>query len=153
MGPSTCKRENAVQRTERRVCGEDCSRSQGHAGSFSTHAAGLGMAVFALVLVSAAACLSAGPGEASFLAKSDAAMTRMMAAMKIKPSNDVDKDFVAHDGATSPGRHRHGTSRAELWTQRESAPPRPGNHRHSAGGYRYDAARTRQHASLSVHQT
>jgi Domain of unknown function (DUF305) len=65
---------------------------------------GLGMAVFALALLSTAACLSTGPEEASFLAKSDAAMTRMMAAMRIKPSNDVDRDFVAmmvphHQGA------------------------------------------------------
>src|SRR5260370_30124549 len=56
---------------------------------------GLGMAVFALALVSAAASPSSGPEEASFLAKSDTAMTRMMAAMQIKPSNDVDRDFVA----------------------------------------------------------
>src|SRR5216683_1770296 len=56
---------------------------------------GLGMAVFALALLSAAACLSTGPEEAPFLAKSNAALTRMMAAMKIKPSNDVDRDFVA----------------------------------------------------------
>ena len=60
--------------------------------------------MFALALLSAAACLSTGPAEAPFLAKSDAAMTRMMAAMKIKPSNDVDRDFVAmmvphHQGA------------------------------------------------------
>jgi len=60
--------------------------------------------VFALALLSAAACLSPGPVEAPFLAKSNAAMTRMMAAMKIKPSNDVDRDFVAlmvrhHQGA------------------------------------------------------
>jgi len=65
---------------------------------------GLGMAVFAIALVSVAACLSTGPEEAPFLAKSDAAMTRMMAAIKIKPSNDVDRDFVAmmvphHQGA------------------------------------------------------
>src|SRR5713226_7651534 len=65
---------------------------------------GLGMAVFALALLSTAACLSTGPEEAPFLAKSDAAMTRMMAGMKIKPSNDVDRDFVAmmephHQGA------------------------------------------------------
>src|SRR5438128_1923717 len=65
---------------------------------------GLGMAVFALALLSAAACLSTGPAEAPFLAKSNAAMTRMMAAMKIKPFNDVDRDFVAmmmphHQGA------------------------------------------------------
>jgi uncharacterized protein (DUF305 family) len=65
---------------------------------------GLGMAVVALALVSTAACLSAGPEEASFLAKSNAAMARMMAAMQIKPSKDVDRDFVAmmvphHQGA------------------------------------------------------
>src|SRR5437879_12602322 len=57
-----------------------------------------------LSLVSAAASLSSGAEEASFLARNDAAMTRMMAAMKIKPSNDVDRDFVAmmvphHQGA------------------------------------------------------
>ena len=38
------------------------------------------------------------------MAKSGAAMTRMMAAMQIKPSGDVDRDFVAmmvphHQGA------------------------------------------------------
>ena len=65
---------------------------------------GLGIAVFAIALVSAAASPSTGPEEASFLAKTDAAMTRMMAGMKIKPSNDVDRDFVAmmvphHQGA------------------------------------------------------
>src|SRR5258707_5041116 len=65
---------------------------------------GLGIAVFGLALLSVAACLSTGPEEASFLAKSNAAMTRMMAAMKIKPFNDVDRDFVAmmvphHQGA------------------------------------------------------
>ena len=65
---------------------------------------GLGMAVFAIALVSAAPSLSTGPAEASFLAKSNAAMARMMAAMKIKPSNDLDRDFVAmmvphHQGA------------------------------------------------------
>jgi uncharacterized protein (DUF305 family) len=55
-------------------------------------------------LVSAAASPSPGPAEASFLAKSDTAMTRMMAAMQIKPSGDADRDFVAmmvphHQGA------------------------------------------------------
>ncbi len=76
----------------------------------------LGMAVFAIALaialVSAAVFVfrgwptasSPGPAEASFLAKSDAAMARMMAAMRIQPSNDVDRDFVAlmaphHQGA------------------------------------------------------
>jgi hypothetical protein len=65
---------------------------------------GLGMAVVALAPLSAAACLSTGPEEASFLASSDAAMARMMAAMKIKPSHDVDRDFARmmvphHQGA------------------------------------------------------
>jgi hypothetical protein len=64
----------------------------------------LGMAVFAIALVSAAASPSTGPEEASFLARNDTAMTRMMAGMQIKPSNDVDRDFVAmmvphHQGA------------------------------------------------------
>ena len=57
-----------------------------------------------LALASAAVSLSTGPMEASFLVKSNAAMARMMAAMKIKPSKDVDRDFVAmmvphHQGA------------------------------------------------------
>jgi hypothetical protein len=65
---------------------------------------GLGMAVFAIVLVGATASPSTGPGEAPFLAKADAAMTRMMAGMKIKPSNNVDRDFARmmvphHQGA------------------------------------------------------
>src|SRR5258708_40288103 len=47
---------------------------------------------------------SSNAEEMSFLAQSDAAMTRMMAAMQIKPSHNVDKDFVAmmvphHQGA------------------------------------------------------
>ncbi|GHO65133.1 hypothetical protein KSC_040250 [Ktedonobacter sp. SOSP1-52] len=47
---------------------------------------------------------SSNPEEMLFMAKSGAAMTRMMAAMKIRPSNNVDKDFVAmmlphHQGA------------------------------------------------------
>jgi uncharacterized protein (DUF305 family) len=64
----------------------------------------LGMAVVAIALISAVPSLFTGPEEASFLARTDAAMTRMMAGMKIKPSNDVDRDFVAmmvphHQGA------------------------------------------------------
>jgi len=47
---------------------------------------------------------SSNAEDMSFLAQSDAAMTRMMAAMQIKPSHTVDKDFVAmmvphHQGA------------------------------------------------------
>jgi uncharacterized protein (DUF305 family) len=47
---------------------------------------------------------AAGSDEAAFLAENKAAMTKMMAAMEVKPSGDVDKDFVAmmtphHQGA------------------------------------------------------
>src|SRR6267143_6353609 len=47
---------------------------------------------------------AAGPDEAAFLAENQAAMNKMMAAMEIPPTGDVDKDFVAmmtphHQGA------------------------------------------------------
>jgi uncharacterized protein (DUF305 family) len=47
---------------------------------------------------------SASPDEAQFLAENVSAMTKMMIDMGIKPSGDVDKDFVAmmtphHQGA------------------------------------------------------
>ena len=46
----------------------------------------------------------AGSDEQSFLSENDAAMNKMMADMKIKPTGDVDRDFVAmmvphHQGA------------------------------------------------------
>ena len=73
---------------------------------------------------SALALLSAGvmatpagvSDERPFLAETDAAMTRMMADMAIKPTSDVDHDFVAmmvphHQGAiemaTAVLRHGH----------------------------------------------
>jgi hypothetical protein len=48
--------------------------------------------------------LAASPEEAPFLAEIEAAIKKMMAAMDIKPSGDVDQDFVAmmvphHHGA------------------------------------------------------
>ena len=61
-----------------------------------------------------------GPDEAAFLAENQAAMNKMMAAMQIQPTGDVDKDFVAmmaphHQGAIDMaqavlryGRHEHG---------------------------------------------
>ena len=57
-----------------------------------------------LALESMAVSPCSGPEEASFLASNNAAMTRMMTALHIKPSNDVDRDFVAmmvphHQGA------------------------------------------------------
>lgn len=58
----------------------------------------------AVALSGVAACLAATSIEAPFMTENDAAMTKMMAAMEIKPSGDVDKDFVAmmaphHQGA------------------------------------------------------
>ena len=58
----------------------------------------------AVALGGVAACLAATTAEAPFLAENDAAMTKMMAAMAIKPSGNVDQDFVAmmaphHQGA------------------------------------------------------
>jgi uncharacterized protein (DUF305 family) len=48
--------------------------------------------------------LAADEAEAPFLKENDAAMSRMMAAMAVKPTGDVDRDFVAtmvphHQGA------------------------------------------------------
>jgi len=58
----------------------------------------------AIALAGAAAALVASSEETAFLAENDAAMAKMMAAMKIEPSGDVDRDFVAmmaphHQGA------------------------------------------------------
>src|SRR5438445_12894699 len=55
-------------------------------------------------LITAVASLAAGSTEAPFLAENRAAMNTMMAAMSIKPTGDVDADFVAmmvphHQGA------------------------------------------------------
>ncbi len=50
-------------------------------------------ALFAFATVTAAA-LAAGPDEKLFLSENKAAMTKMMAAMQIRPSGDVDRDFV-----------------------------------------------------------
>jgi len=38
---------------------------------------------------------AATPDESAFLAENNAAMTRMMSAMDVKPTGDVDRDFVA----------------------------------------------------------
>jgi uncharacterized protein (DUF305 family) len=58
----------------------------------------------ATMLIGTAAPLAASPNETSFLAENSAAMSKMMAAMDVKPSGKVDADFVAtmvphHQGA------------------------------------------------------
>jgi hypothetical protein len=55
-------------------------------------------------LIALAPAIAAGPEETPFLAENDAAMQKMMSDMTIKPSGDVDRDFVAmmvphHQGA------------------------------------------------------
>jgi uncharacterized protein (DUF305 family) len=54
--------------------------------------------------LAAAWVFAANDDEASFVAENEAAMSKMMAAMSVKPSGDVDRDFVAtmaphHQGA------------------------------------------------------
>jgi Domain of unknown function (DUF305) len=61
-------------------------------------------ALFAAALIGVTTSLAANPEEAPFLAENQSAMSKMMSAMEIKPSGDVDKDFVAmmaphHQGA------------------------------------------------------
>src|SRR5213593_416080 len=60
--------------------------------------------LMAAALIGAVTSLAADSGEAPFLAENRAAMNRMMTAMSIEPSGDVDADFVAmmvphHQGA------------------------------------------------------
>jgi len=62
------------------------------------------LTLIAAALIGAATSLAAAPEEAPFVAENDAAMKKMMAGMEIKPSGDVDRDFVAmmvphHQGA------------------------------------------------------
>jgi uncharacterized protein (DUF305 family) len=60
--------------------------------------------LFAAALMGATTGVAASTDESPFLAENDAAMTKMMTAMQITPSGDVDQDFVAmmvphHQGA------------------------------------------------------
>jgi Domain of unknown function (DUF305) len=61
---------------------------------FLTKAFPFKSALIAMSLCGGAASLATGPDEAPFLAENDAAMAKMMTAMQITPSGDVDKDFV-----------------------------------------------------------
>jgi hypothetical protein len=61
-------------------------------------------ALFAMLLAAGAMALAASSGETAFLAENHAAMVKMMKAMQVTPSGDVDSDFVAmmvphHQGA------------------------------------------------------
>jgi Domain of unknown function (DUF305) len=65
-------------------------------------------ALFAVALIGGAIAVAASM-EGSFLAENNAAMKKMMAAMDVKPSGDVDADFVAmmiphHQGAIDMAR-------------------------------------------------
>jgi hypothetical protein len=60
--------------------------------------------VHAVAVPAAPAGPAASSGEAAYLAENDAAMTKMMNDMAVKPTGDVDRDFVAmmaphHQGA------------------------------------------------------
>jgi len=67
----------------------------------------IGIALYVTSVASAPAWarnVAAGDREAAFLAENDKAMTAMMTGMEVKPSGDVDRDFVAmmvphHQGA------------------------------------------------------
>ena len=69
------------------------------------------------VILAAIAGLTAKPAENLFMAENRAAMSAMMAAMDIRPSGDVDRDFAAmmiphHQGAIDMAKAelRHGQS-------------------------------------------
>jgi len=67
------------------------------------------LAALAAIVGTSAPTFAAGPAgtsaeEAAFLSENDTAMTKMMDGMSIKPTGDVDRDFVAmmvphHQGA------------------------------------------------------
>lgn len=65
--------------------------------------------LFGLAALAALSSVAASTDEASFLAENETAMSTMMTAMSIKPSGNVDADFVAmmvphHQGAIDMAR-------------------------------------------------
>jgi uncharacterized protein (DUF305 family) len=86
------------------------------------------MVALAFVATSA----SAGSTDASFIAENDAAMTRMMIAMDLRPTGNVDRDFVAtmiphHQGAIDMAiallRVGHNEQLKRLWKRRPRFEP------------------------------
>lgn len=75
----------------------------------STHSPRFISALLATLLVGASMAFGADSNEKSFLSENDVAMNKMMADMEIKPSGDIDHDFVAmmaphHQGAIDMAR-------------------------------------------------
>ena len=56
---------------------------------------GSGLALIGAGLIGVASCVSAASDRTPFHVENAVAMQRMMAAMAIEPSGDVDRDFVA----------------------------------------------------------
>ena len=76
----------------------------GAAAVLAATSEGAPAAVEKLATLCGVSLAEAAPEEAPFLAENDAAMTKMMAAMAVRPTGDVDRDFVAtmvphHQGA------------------------------------------------------
>jgi uncharacterized protein (DUF305 family) len=73
-----------------------CHRySSGLKALFFAVALGFGTVSVASAAVNGAATPAQQSSEADFLAESNAAMKKMMASMTVKPTGDVDRDFVA----------------------------------------------------------
>jgi hypothetical protein len=85
-----------------------------------------GAALLASIVVSDMTSVATTEDEAPFLTENNAAMTKMMTAMDIKPSGDADADFVAmmvphHQGAIdmAQAQLRHGHNEQLTVTQKE----------------------------------
>jgi len=80
---------------------------------------------FALAFGSAAFAPAHDAAEAPYLADERRRMTKMMNDMTVKPTGDVDRDFVAMMVAHHQGRHRHGAGVSALRPQRAAQAARP----------------------------
>ena len=89
-------------------------------------------------------------GEGPYLHQNDAAMDKMMTDMSVKPTGDVDRDFVAMMVPHHQGAHRHGTSRAAIRQQSAAEDDRAGNHRRSNAGDHAHASGGRASPSLQT---